>query len=68
MSIWPFPGMRTIPMVHLTATVERLLAANRQSDHEAFFMETMAITQAVDACGIYGFYNILNDQSCRDVG
>lgn len=50
--------LSTIPMVHLTGTIEHILAANRKKDADDFKITKQMIAAAVESCGIYGFCDL----------
>lgn len=49
----------SIPMLHLTGTVEHLLVANRKKDDPHFEITNEMLENAVTASGIYGFADAL---------
>ena len=49
----------TIPMVHVTGTVEYLLSASRRYDAANFSLSNELIDNAVDASGLANFYDVV---------
>lgn len=58
-AIEPFGGS-TIPMLHLTSTVEFLLAANRTPRGGFFLLDTKTIDRAVLASGLANYYDTIS--------
>lgn len=50
----------TVPMVHLTGTVEYLLASNIDKDSSNFTLSDVQIDHAISASGLSGFYDVVD--------